>query len=536
MRTFRPRRQLPRPTSAGAAPSSSHAPDTAIEAVHVGKRFGGSVALADVSIGFKRGEIHALLGENGAGKTTLTRILAGVHAPDEGFVFVGGQRVQFSSPAQALEAGIGLIHQELSLIPGLTVGANVFLGSEPRTRRLTIRDREIRNATRALLDRLGASFSSDDLVGDLSVSDQQIVEIARVIAREPRVLIMDEPTAALAAESVERVFDLVRGLRDAKVAVIYISHELDEVFALADSVTVLKDGQITMSRPIAATDRREVVRMMVGRHLDELFPPRRAGPAGRPALSVERLTLPGHFENVSFVLHKGEVLGLAGLVGSGRSALAHTLFGAPPPPLASRDVRGSVRLEERELRVRTPRHAARLGIGLVPEERKTEGLLLERSVAENVTLPQLREISRWGVVRRDRQLAITSEQIAQLRIVTSSPFAPTRTLSGGNQQKVVLGKWLARDCSILLLDEPTRGVDIGAKTEIYELIRRLAERETAVLLISSSLPEVIGLSDRILVMSKGRIVSEHVTETTTEEELITAALGLSAEERGAGGG
>jgi len=504
-----------------------------LEVSGVSKRFGGNLALDDVSLAFLPGRIHALLGENGAGKTTLTRIVAGVLAPDTGDLRLRGERLVLHSPAQALALGIGLIHQELSLVSGMSVAANVFLGREPRTSRGTIDDRKMRQHTAALLDWIGASFAPTNLVDDLSIAQQQLVEIARVLDREPDLLIMDEPTASLSTESVERLFEIVRSLRDRGVAIVYISHELEEVFAIADQVTVLKDGRLMMSKPNRKTNQQEVVRMMVGRQLDELFPKRvthrREGQA--PVLAVSDLSLPGHFEDVSFELHSGEVLGLAGLIGAGRSALVQSLFGAPPHPFTHRDIRGTIRINGRPAVVASPRRAISQGLGLVPEDRKTEGLLLELALSENIVLPQLAEIARWGIVRWPERMRISEKQIAQLRIVTTSARAHVNSLSGGNQQKVVLAKWLAKRCSVLLLDEPTRGVDVGAKTEIYALIRDLVAHDAAILLISSSLPEILGLSDRVIVMSKGRLVHERKVAETTEEELLKAALGLAAEER-----
>jgi ABC-type sugar transport system ATPase subunit len=483
---------------------------------------------------FRRGEIHALLGENGAGKTTLTRMIAGVIQPDGGEILLRGEPLTLHSPAHALSLGIGLIHQELSLVPEMSVAANMFLGREPRTRRGSIDDRTMRRRTGELLRYMGATFDGSMLVSQLSVAQQQLVEIARVIDRRPELLIMDEPSASLSAEGIERLYAIVRELRGQGVAIVYISHDLDEVFKLADRVTVLKDGRVTLSKPTVETNVEEVVRMMVGRSLVDLFPRRPSQPGGPPpaVLAVEGLSLPGHFESVSFELRAGEILGLAGLVGAGRSALAQSLFGAPPDPLLPRDLKGTIRLDGQQTAIGSPRRAARLGIGFVPEDRKSEGLLLGRSVVENIALPQLDELVRGPFVSRAERARTAGEQIAALRIVAPSPRSPLTSLSGGNQQKVVLAKWLAKRCRVLLLDEPTRGVDIGAKTEIYELIRKLAGKGVSILLISSSIPEILGLSDRIIVMSRGRVIAEHAAEAATEEALISAAFGLETEERG----
>jgi ABC-type sugar transport system ATPase subunit len=521
------------PAEAASAEPQVPLGSAVLEAEHVTKRFGVTLALDDVSVTFRAGEIHALLGENGAGKTTLTRIIAGVESPDGGELRYLGEPFRHASPAAALVRGIGLVHQELSLIPSLSVGANVYLGREPRTMRGTVDDRTIERKTTEILRYVGASCEANELVDALPLAEQQLVEIARILDRKPRLLIMDEPTASLARESVSRLFEIMRELRDAGTAIVYISHEIQEVFEVADRVTVLRDGRVTMSAAVADTEPDEVVRMMVGRKLEALFPPR---PEGRldtaaPALEVSDLSLPGHFENVSFALHPGEVIGLAGLIGAGRSALVQTLFGAPPAPLTSRDVHGSIRINGRDGVPRRPEDAIERGLGLVPEDRKTEGLLLTRALSENIALPQLRGLATYGVVRPGAEARVARAQIERLRIVTPSHRVPARSLSGGNQQKVVLAKWLAKRCPILLLDEPTRGVDIGAKTEFYAFVRQLAENGTAVLFISSSLPEILGLSDRILVMRRGRIAAEHTPEEASEETLLAAALGLAREER-----
>jgi ABC-type sugar transport system ATPase subunit len=460
----------------------------------------------------------------------MTRIVGGLYPPDEGRLVYRGKPLALSSPARALAVGIGVIHQELNLVPELSVTANVFLGHEPRTRLFQVDDRAMRRRAASLLDLLGASFSPSALVGELTLAQQQLTEIARVLNHDPALLIMDEPTASLSVDSARRLFDVTRELRARGVAIGYISHELEDVFELADLITVLKDGRRMMTKPASETSSEEVVRRMVGRKLADLFPPRsakrRVG-TERPMLAVSGLTLPGHFADVSFELHAGEVLGFAGLVGAGRTAVAQAIFGSPPGEGA---VSGSVRVHGEEVRISSPRDAVRCGIAYSPEDRKTEGLVLELSVTENIALPQLRLVSRRGVVDRNSQRRLADEQVAALRIETASPDAEARRLSGGNQQKVALAKWLARRSPILLLDEPTRGVDIGAKVEIYQLIRNLADEGAAVMLISSALPEVIGLSDRIIVMAKGRVVAERNELGATEEELLSAALGLSMEE------
>ena len=503
------------------------APAPAVEARGIHKRFGVVTALDDVSVAFRPGEIHGLVGENGAGKSTLTKIIAGAQPPDRGEVVVGGEVVDFGAPADALEMGIVVIYQELSLVPELSIAANVFLGHEPRKLRM-LDERGMRRRTNELLERLGAKFDARRLAGELSVADQQLAEIARALNRESRLIIMDEPTAALPAEAHEHLFGVVRSLRDDGTAVVYISHELPDVFALCDRVTVMKDGRHVVTSDVADTNRDDVIRAMVGRTLGELFPPRRAArvPSAAPALEVESLSLPKHFANIDLRLERGEVLGLAGLVGSGRTSLARSLFGSPPGFGGPRAVRGTVKVDGREVKIRGVGDAIRAGIAYVPEERKTDGLALELSIADNNALPQLRGLSHLGITNRGREAAKAQEQVEALGIRTPSVQTEAGNLSGGNQQKIVLGKWLSRGCDVLLLDEPTRGVDVGAKVEIYNLLRRLTEEGLAILLISSDMPEVLGLSDRLAVMRRGRIVGAFDdAAAVSEEEVIRLALG-----------
>jgi ABC-type sugar transport system ATPase subunit len=497
-----------------------------VEAVGVSKRFGAVQALTDVSLAFQPGEIHGLVGENGAGKSTLTKIVGGAQPPDAGEIRIDGEPASFSAPADALRAGIVVIYQELSLIPELSVAANVFLGHEPRKRRM-LDERGMRRRTNELLERLGAKFGAGRLAGELSVADQQVAEIARALNHRSQLIIMDEPTAALPAEAHEHLFDVVRALREDGTAVVYISHELGDVFALCDRVTVMKDGRKVTTTATADTTRDEVIRAMVGRPLGEMFPPRpaRRPPATAPALEVEHLTLPQHFADVSLRIERGEILGLAGLVGSGRSSLARSIFGSPPGVGGPRAVRGTVKVNGEPVRIRGVRDAIGAGIGYVPEERKTDGLALELSVADNVALPQLHDLAHRGIAARAAEARAAHEQVRALGISTPSIHAPSGALSGGNQQKIVLGKWLSRGCDVLLLDEPTRGIDVGAKVEVYRLLRELTDDGLAVLLISSDMPEVLGLSDRIAVMRRGRLVGTFEDANVSEEKVIRLALG-----------
>jgi len=506
----------------------------------VSKRFGVVRALDGVSLDVGRGEIHALVGENGAGKSTLTRIIGGAERADAGQISFEDSSQALSSPAAALAAGIGIVYQHLNLSDELTVAGNLYLGREPRRAlRGGVDDKAMNGAAARWLDRLAAPFPPDELVGNLSPSDRQLAEIARGLSHDPKLLIMDEPTASLAPQSVERVFAVLRELTAEGLSVIYITHELAHVFQLADRVTVLKDGKNALSAPIAKVDREGVIRAMVGRDVSELFPARTrpVEEAARPVLELRDLTLPGTFESISLRVRPGEVVGIGGLVGSGRSRLVRAIFG-DRSELALGGLRGEVAIDGERYAPRGPRTAVKHGIAFVPEDRKAAGLVLSASVEENISLTQLELLSRGGVLRRAEARKVSEEQVEALRIKTPGVEANVGNLSGGNQQKVVLAKWLARGPRLLILDEPTPGVDIGAKAEIYGLIRKLAEQGTAVLLVSSDLPELLGLSDRVLVMSRGRIVASLDAEAATEEGVMKAAFeGLdSAEIRAAEGG
>jgi ABC-type sugar transport system ATPase subunit len=390
-------------------------------------------------------------------------------------------------------------------------------------------ERRMRQETNDLLALLGAEFDADAYVEELSIADQQLAEIARALNHQSALFVMDEPTASLPRDRAEHLFGVVRRLTERGACVVYISHELEDVFEIADRLTVLKDGQVVTTTDVSDTTRDAVIRAMVGRDLGELFPSRdpQRGHAGQelPALEVCELTLPGHFDAISFEIWPGEIVGMAGLIGSGRTAIARAIFGSPPGIGGSRAVRGTVRVHGHALHIDGPHDAISAGIGYVPEERKADGLALALSLADNIAMPQLPSVSRFGVVQFDKELALAQQQIEALSIRTSSARVPVSNLSGGNQQKVVLGKWLARGSKILILDDPTRGIDVGAKVEIYRLLRQLADGGAAILLISSDLPEVLGLSDRVLVLRKGRLAM-HLDHTgVSEEEVIRAALG-----------
>jgi ABC-type sugar transport system ATPase subunit len=500
-------------------------PDARLRAVGISKSFGVVRALDDVSVGFEAGEVHALVGENGAGKSTLAKIIGGAERPDVGELQVGGEAVQLTSPAEALAAGISVVYQDLNLAPELTVAANILLAREPRGRFGLVDDQRMNATAERLLEPLGAQFPPHLPVGELNAGDRQLAEIARALSYDPAILIMDEPTASLSRQSAERLFQVIDGLRASGTTVLYITHELAHVFDVADRVSVLKDGKRILTTRVADTSRDEVIEAMVGRSVGALFPERskRADRAGTPAIEVRELSLPGYFEEISFRIQPGEIVGFGGLVGSGRTRLAQAIFGVLPEQRYG-PLRGEIAVGGDPVRIGSPRAAVKRGIGYVPDDRKLAGLVLELSVAGNISLPQLERMGRAGILSASGERRLAREQIDSLRIRTPSPETRVANLSGGNQQKVVLAKWLALGASVLILDEPTPGVDIGAKAEIYSLIGRIADQGAAVMLISSDLPELLGLSDRILVMSRGRIVAEEAQSTATEERIVRAAF------------
>jgi len=484
----------------------------------VTKRFGGVVAVEGVDFELRPGEVHALVGENGAGKSTLMKVADGLYAPDEGMLEVGGETVSFSSPRDAEAAGIAMIPQELDLFPELSVAENLFVGRKrPRKSWGGLDWDAMQDEARKRLDSLGVSIDVTSTVKRLSAANQQVVAIARALVGEARAVIMDEPTSSLTGREVRQLFSIIEDLTAEGVGVVYISHRLEEVFEIADRVTVLRDGHHIKTAPAEDLDAGELVRLMVGRPLNELFTRSESSP-GEVALEVRGLTRAGEFEDVDLTLRRGEILGLAGLVGAGRTELAQSIFGIRPAES------GEVLVEGEEVRIRSPRAAMERGIFYVPEERRSQGLILPFSIKNNITLSILDRISRFGFVpRSERQ---TADRFAkELSIRGAKVSDPVGRLSGGNQQKVVVAKSLAREPGILLLDEPTRGVDVGAKSEIYRLMDSLAKEGKAVLLISSELEEVLSMADRVLVMREGRISGEFDREEATQENVMTAATG-----------
>ncbi|MGC8837703.1 MAG: ATP-binding cassette domain-containing protein [Anaerolineae bacterium] len=486
------------------------------------KTFPGVRALDNVHFSCERGEVHALVGENGAGKSTLMKILSGVYSPDAGEIIFKGSPVRMESPHHAQSLGISTIYQEPSLLPYLTVAENIYLGREITGRLGLVDARELQRRAQALLDRLGAAVDVSSPVFRLGVAQQQLVEIAKALSLNADLIIMDEPTAALGEREVAHLFEVIRSLRQDGVTVIYVSHRLDEIFRIADRATVLKDGQVVGTVRTADVSKGDLICMMVGRPLSEAFPPRGDG-RGEKVLEVRGLTRRGAFYDIHFSLHRGEILGIAGLAGSGRTEIVRALFGADPVDA------GEVLLHGKPLQIRGPRDAVNSGIGFLTEDRKAEGLVMGLSVRENVALPSLDVWSAWGLVDRARERKVVGDLIAELQIRPPNPQQQVQYLSGGNQQKVVLAKWLATEPDVLLFDEPTLGIDVGAKVEIYALMRRLANEGKAIIMISSELPEVIGMSDRILVLCEGRIVGELTPEEATEERILALACGLEAE-------
>ena len=482
------------------------------------KAFPGVVALDGVDLDVRHGEVHVLLGENGAGKSTLMKILSGGELRDGGVITIDGIALALATPRAAREAGVAIIHQELALVPQMTVAENIFLGRAPS--RLGFVDRaQMAHAATALLTRIGADVDPQALVGTLSIAQQQLVEIARALSLEARILIMDEPTSALTERETERLFAVIRGLTARGTAVIYISHRLDEIFSIGDRITVLRDGRQVATQVVQAADRRQLVRLMADRDVEELTPGH-ARATGAVRLQVDGLSRAGALHDVSFRVHAGEIVGFAGLLGAGRTEVARAIFG-----LDALDG-GTIRVDGRVISIATPRQAIEAGIGFVTEDRKREGLVLQRSVRDNIVLPILDLLSRLGVVRHVEEHDTAAEAVRDLRIRTPSVQQLARNLSGGNQQKIVLAKWLATGARILFLDEPTRGVDVGAKQEIYQLINTLAAKGVAIVLMSSELPEVLGLSDRVLVMREGRIAGEFVRDDATAERVMACAVGL----------
>ena len=485
---------------------------------NVSKTFPGVKALQEASFAVEAGTVHAVMGENGAGKSTLMLCIAGVQRPDPGGRLVfEGKPLDLHTTRDANAHGIAIVFQELNLAPNLSIAENVVLGQEPRAGGVFVDRATMRETARAAMRRLGITLDPDTRLGDLTLAQQQLVEISKSLVHRPRLLILDEPTSSLSEAETAVLFRVIADLKRDGVTMLYISHRMREVFALCDAVTVLRDGRHVKTMPLAGTDQDEIVRLMVGRDLAavERIPP---GPEAKPvALSVRGLTRAPRYRDVSFDLHRGEIVGLAGLVGAGRSEMALGVFGAPPPE------RGEVWLNGARVAVDRPLTAMRHGIGLVPEDRKGQGLVLMHGVGTNLSLAALRRLARGGWIDFSAERGVVAQYIQRLRVKTPGADQVVGLLSGGNQQKVVLAKWLATQPSVLIIDEPTRGVDVGAKAEIYALMRELAAAGLAILVISSDLPEVLTISDRVLVMREGRLMGELSHAEATEERIMALA-------------
>jgi ABC-type sugar transport system ATPase subunit len=487
-----------------------------LEMRNISKSFGGVNALRDVSFQCRPGTVHALVGENGAGKSTLIKILAGALLPDSGEIIFKGQKHQSFSTRKALNSGISVIYQELALVSQMTVAENIFLGREPRKYFGIVDKKRLKIEAKKLLKQLGFEVDMDMEVGEMTVAYQQMVEIAKALSKNADLIIMDEPSAILAGHELDQLFLIIESLKKRGVTIIYISHRLEEVFRIANEVTILKDGQLVGTKPIKDLSRGELVKMMVGRTLEEVFPVS-LNQLGNPVLQVEEISTKTILNQVSFNLREGEILGVAGMVGSGRTELARAIFGADP--LTS----GTIKIKGQDVVFKNPADAIRSKISLVPEDRKNHGLFTKLSILNNITLPILSKISRWGFTDKKQENEIVERERQIHSIDMTSGNQEVQYLSGGNQQKVVLSKSLQTIPEVIIMDEPTRGVDVGAKFEIYQLIRQLNKDGIAILMISSELPEILGLSDRILVMREGKIVAELTPNETTEEMIIEFA-------------
>ncbi len=495
------------------------APPLALEMRHITKTYPGVRALEDVSFDLRQGEVHALVGENGAGKSTLMKILAGAQPKDSGEILINGELVHIDSPQKAMDEGVSIIYQEFNLVPYLNAAENIYLGREPRAAIPGFVDfGTMYRESQRIIDKLGVRLNVRTPVNRLSIAQQQMVEIGKATSKECKIIVMDEPSATLTEHELQSLFALIRQLKGEGVSIVYISHRLEEIFEICDRVTVLRDGHWIATNEIADLDREQIIRLMVGRELKQMIP-KEAVPPGEPVLHVRNVTRKGVLHDVSLSVRKGEVLGIAGLVGAGRTELARAIFGA------DRIDRGTIEVYGKTVRIRSPQEAIRLGIGLVTEDRKAQGLILGMVVRENITLANLGAISRMNFIMAGREREVARKYVADLQVKTPSIDQTVQNLSGGNQQKVVLAKWLFTDSRILIFDEPTRGIDVGAKTEIYQLMNALAGRGCAIIMISSELPEILGMSDRILVMHEGTIAGELSRAEATQEKIMHLATG-----------
>ena len=494
-----------------------------LRAEGIAKSFGAAPVLSGVNLELFGGEVHVVMGENGAGKSTLNKILAGVYTPDAGQIWVDEKPVALSSPARAQELGIALLHQEPSIFPDLSIAENIFMGRQPTSGAArAISWRAMQNQARELLNSLGVQLDVNERMGALSVASQQMVEMARALSQGARILIMDEPTASLSPDEVRDLFRIVRDLKAQKAAIVFISHRLEEVFEIGDRITVLRDGQFITTLDKTGTSPNEVIQLMVGRELSALFEHQDAE-KGEVLLEVKNLARKGYFHDVSFAVRAGEVVGMAGLVGSGRTEVCEAIFGV------TRAERGEIRLDGKSIFGHSPHQNVKRGLAYVPEDRQQNGLLLPLSIAQNITLPVLQQMAKMSFIQREKERKSAEDYAARLKLRAARDVNQVvGELSGGNQQKVVLAKWLLTQPRVLILDEPTRGIDIGAKVEVHRLIGELAQSGLAILMVSSELPEILAMSDRVLVMREGTLAGEFARAQATQEKIMSAATGQIA--------
>ncbi|WP_025640623.1 sugar ABC transporter ATP-binding protein [Schnuerera ultunensis] len=486
---------------------------------NISKFFPGVKALDQVSFQLKAGEVHALLGENGAGKSTLMKVLTGVYHKDNGVIKINGKEVDIADPKAAQELGISIIHQEFNLLPHLTVAQNIFIGREPRKVKGILDEKKLNEDAKKILKRLDLDLEPTDIVKDLSVAEQQMVEIAKAISVDSRVLIMDEPTAALTEGEVEKLFEIIKTFRNEGIGIVYISHKMEEFQHIVDRATVMRDGQYIGTVNFKETTLDHLIQMMVGRDLKDKYPEKHAK-IGENFLEVKNISRENVLDNISFNLRKGEILGIAGLMGSGRTELARAIFGADPID------KGEIYLHGKKINISNPGDAISEGIGYLSEDRKRDGLALGLDVEDNIVLASLKDFAnKFGIVQRDKTLKESEKQVKDLKVKTPSLAQKVGNLSGGNQQKVIIGKWLCKNMEVFIFDEPTRGIDVGAKYEVYNLMNQLADDGAGIIMISSELPEILGMSDRVLVMCEGRIAAELDIEEADQETIMFYATG-----------
>jgi ABC-type sugar transport system ATPase subunit len=492
-----------------------------IEFRSVTKVFGGVTALRDVTLNIGQGECHGLMGENGAGKSTLGKALAGIHCPDGGEILIAGERPNLSNPRNAIAAGVAMVHQELAFCPDLSVAENLCMGRYPRRLGLVLDQQEMHRRATKLLERIGVEFDVRTLMRDLSTAQEQLVQIAAAVGTNPRILVFDEPTSSLSQPESQRLFELIESLKAGGLTMIYVSHRMPELFRLCDKISVLRDGAYVGTLEKGEMTQDAVVQMMIGRSVEEYFGKTSQGNLGHTVLSVQNLSSQTGFRDISFEIKAGEVVGFAGLVGAGRSEMARAIFGLDP------EATGAVRIAGEQLKLGSVKNALRAGVGMVPEDRKRQGCVLGMSCRENVSMAILDRLGQIGLLDQKQEKAIAADHIDQLRVKTASMDASVNSLSGGNQQKIVIAKWLARGGKLLIVDEPTRGVDVGAKAAIHALLDELAGKGLAIMLISSELPEVLNLSHRIMVMRDGQLVGELAREDASQEAVLRLMAGAN---------